>query len=85
MDCVDKRFRRLKGTSRTPVIAYHSFWANNGVSRMGVTSKQADFLDTLSLDARLFYLAFTFVDGTDGISNGIARHILSYAGAWKSE
>jgi hypothetical protein len=28
--------------------------------------KQADYLDTFSNDAQLFYLAFPHVDGTDG-------------------
>jgi hypothetical protein len=37
-----------------------------------VKREQARYLDTFSPDARLFYLAFTFVDG-DGIDNGIGR------------
>jgi hypothetical protein len=50
---------------------------------MAVNSNQADSLDELSLDARLFYFAFTFVDGTDGIANGVGRNILDHVGAWR--
>jgi hypothetical protein len=85
IDHLDKSFRRLKGTSRTPIIGYHKFCANNGVNSMAVTSKQAEFLDALTMNARLFYLAFAFVDGTDGIANGIGRLILEYVGAWEEE
>jgi hypothetical protein len=83
MDHVDKSFRQLEGGRDDPIIAYHKFCANNGVSSMAVNSNQAEFLDSLSLDARLFYLAFTFVDGTDGIANGVGRNILDYVGAWE--
>jgi hypothetical protein len=54
--------------------------ANNGVHPLIMKRDQADYVDTFSPDARLFYLAFTFVDG-DGIDNGIGRLILSYVGA----
>jgi hypothetical protein len=33
----------------------------------------------------LYYITSTFVDGTDGIANGISRHILSYVGRNASE
>jgi hypothetical protein len=59
--------------------------ANNGVHPLMMRREQAHYLDTFSADAQLFYLAFTHVDGTDGIANGVGRHILSYVGIKKSE
>jgi hypothetical protein len=44
---------------------------------------QAAYLDTFSRDACLFYLAFTHVDGTDGIANGVGQYIMSYVGVKK--
>jgi hypothetical protein len=83
MDHVDKSFRKLEGGCDEPIIAYHKFCAADGVRSLAVNSNQAEFLDGLSLDARLFYLAFAHVDGTDGIANGVARNILDYVGAWE--
>jgi hypothetical protein len=86
MDYLDMNYRRLEGSGRDDtIIAYNSFRASDGVSSMAVNRNQAEFLDGLSLDARLFYLAFTFVDGTDGIANGVGRNILDYVGAWGVE
>jgi hypothetical protein len=45
-----------------------------------MSSKQAAYLDSFSLEACLFYLAFTHIDETDGITNGIRQHISSYVG-----
>jgi hypothetical protein len=81
MDIVDKKFReKERGDTSEGEIAYHRFMANNGVQPLIVRESQAEYLDTFSHDSRLFYLAFAFVDGTDGIANGIARIILSYLG-----
>jgi hypothetical protein len=66
-------------------FAYKLYMANNGVKPLMMRREQADYLDTLSNDAQLFYLAFTHVDGTDGIANGVGRHILGYVGIKESE
>jgi hypothetical protein len=63
---------------------YKRYKANDGVHPLAMKKAQAAYLDSLSLNAILFYLAFTHVDGTDGIANGIGRHILSYVGMKKS-
>jgi hypothetical protein len=65
-------------------IAYKGYMANNGVHPLMMRRAQADYLDTFSNHAQLFYLAFTHVDG-DGIANGIARHILSYVSGRTSD
>jgi hypothetical protein len=86
MSVVDKKFRKREAGSYNTIIDCNRYSAANGVDRMQCYQIQAHFLeDELSPEARLFYLAFTFVDGTDGISNGIARHILSYVGLTESE
>jgi hypothetical protein len=86
MNSVDRTFRKKEGGSYNPVLDYERYSAADGVHRMQCRAFQANFLeDKPSPDARLFYLAFTFVDGTDGIANGIARCILSYVGRNKSE
>jgi hypothetical protein len=86
IDAVDKKYRekehdanRDSSTSEQD-IAYKRYMANNGVHPLMMRKEQADYLDTFSNDAQLFYLAFCFVDGTDGIANGVGRHILSYVG-----
>jgi hypothetical protein len=53
-------------------IAYKLYMANNGVQPLMMKGEQALYLNTFRADARLFYLAFAFVDGSDGIANGIA-------------
>jgi hypothetical protein len=85
MNRTDKSFRQLEGGSDDTIIGYNSFRAADGVSSLAVNRNQADFLDSLSLDARLFYLAFAHVDGTDELANGVARNILEYVGAWEVE
>jgi hypothetical protein len=88
MDSVDKKFREKEhDTDRdasTDLVPYKRYKANNGVHPLLMSREQADYLRTLSNifnpNACLYYLAFTFVDGTDGIANGIGRHILSYVG-----
>jgi hypothetical protein len=88
MAAVDKKYREKEHDANrdaTSDIAYKRYMANNGVHPLMMRSEQAVFLNTFSADAQLFYLAFAFVDGTDGIANGIARHILSYIGITISE
>jgi hypothetical protein len=89
MAAVDKKYREKEHEANrdasTEDIAYKRYMANNGVHPLMMRREQADYLDTFSPDAQLFYLAFAFVDGTDGIANGIARNILSYVGRNKSE
>jgi hypothetical protein len=85
VDSVDKKFseREELGENNAPsgeYFAYKRYMANNGVQPLMMKPKQALYLDTLSNNAQLFFLAFTHVDGTDGIANGIARIILSYLG-----
>jgi hypothetical protein len=86
MDSVDKKYREKKlcdgknDAIEGEYFAYKRYMANNGVHPLMMRREQADYLDTFSPDAQLFYLAFNFVDGTDGIANGIARIILSYLG-----
>jgi hypothetical protein len=89
MDSVDKKYREKEHASNRDAtsedIAYKRYMANNGVHPLMMRREQALYLDTFSANAQLFYLAFAFVDGTDGIANGIARNILSYVGRYKSE
>jgi hypothetical protein len=89
IDAVDKKYREKEHDANRDAssgyFAYKGYMANNGVDPLMMKREQADYLDTFSPDAQLFYLAFAFVDGTDGIANGIARHILSYVGRNKSE
>jgi flagellar capping protein FliD len=89
MDAVDKKYREKEHAANrdasTEDIAYKRYMANNGVHPLMMRREQADYLDTFGPDAQLFYLAFAFVDGTDGIANGIARHILSYVGSTLGE
>jgi hypothetical protein len=84
MGSVDKKFRELEHDANrdtsNDTIAYWRYMANNGVHPLMILKNQAEYLDTFSNDACLFYLTFTFVDGTDGIANGIGRHVLSYVG-----
>jgi hypothetical protein len=87
IDAVDNQFRDIgnKDLNYYPnQIAYGKYKANDGVHSMSCNSEQAAYLNKLSRDACLFYLAFTFVDGTNGIANGIAQHIMSYIGIRKS-
>jgi hypothetical protein len=80
MGSVDKKFREKDfGRQSNSEIAYNRYMANNGVQPLIMKRDQADYLDTFCADARLFCLAFAFVDGS-GIDNGIARLILSYVG-----
>jgi hypothetical protein len=89
IDAVEKKFRTKENTRDTSSneqdIPYKRYMANNGVHPLMMRREQADYLNTFSNDAQLFYLAFCFVDGTDGIANGVGRHILSYVGIKKSE
>jgi hypothetical protein len=87
IDAVEKKYRE-KGRdanrdAATGYFAYKLYMSNNGVDPLMMKREQADYLDTFSADARLFYLAFTRVDGTDGITNGVGRHILCYVGIKK--
>jgi hypothetical protein len=88
IDSLDKKFREIGGNvldiSPSNLVNYGAYMSNDGVHSMICSREQALFLDELSRDACLFYLAFTFVDGTDGIANGVGRHILSYVGIQKS-
>jgi hypothetical protein len=84
MGSVDKTYREkehdaTRDDSNRQLIAYKLYMANNGVKPLMMEREQADYLNTFSADAQLFYLAFAFVDGSS-IDNGIARHILSYIG-----
>jgi hypothetical protein len=85
MDSVDKKYREKELDAHSDAsddeqdVAYKRYMANNGVHPLMMRREQADYLDTFSNDAQLFYLAFNFVDGS-GIDNGIARNILSYVG-----
>jgi hypothetical protein len=89
IDAVEKKYvEKEHGANRdasSDYFAYKLYMANNGVKPLIMRREQADYLDTLSNDAQLFYLAFTHVDGTDGIANGVGRHILSYVGIKRSE
>jgi hypothetical protein len=78
---VDKKLREKENDrdASNEDTSYQRYMANNGVQPLIMKRDQADYLNTFSLDARLFYLAFTFVDG-DGIDNGIGRNIVSYVG-----
>jgi hypothetical protein len=89
IDAVDKKYREkeeAEPNSSSSILTSHveyGYKTNNGVHQMVVSLNQALYLDTFSPEARLFYLAFTHVDGTDGIANGVGRHILSYVGVKK--
>jgi hypothetical protein len=89
IDAVETKYREKEhDANRDPLeeyFAYKLYMANNGVKPLLMRREQAAYLDTLSADAQLFYLAFTHVDGTDGIANGVGRHILSYVGMKESE
>jgi hypothetical protein len=87
IDAVDKKYREIGNNAldySSNLINYGAYMCNDGVHSMTCSREQALFLDELSRDACLFYLAFAFVDGTDGIANGIGRNILSYVGIRKS-
>jgi hypothetical protein len=82
MKVVAKKLVKREGGSYNPIIEYERYSSTDGVHRMQMFAFQANFLeDKLSPDARLFYLAFAFVDG----ANEVGRHILSYVGRNKSE
>jgi hypothetical protein len=89
IDAVERKFYSKAHASNrdasTDLVAYKRYMANNGVHPLMITSDQAEYLDTFSANAQLFYLAFTHVDGTDGTANGVGRNILSYVGMKKSE
>jgi hypothetical protein len=85
---VEKKYREKEHAANRDAtsgehIAYKLYRANNGVHPLMMRREQVDYLNTFSNDAQLFYLAFCFVDGTDGIANGVGRHIMSYAGLKK--
>jgi hypothetical protein len=87
IDAFEKKYREKENhrdASNGKYIAYKRYMANNGVHPLMVSSNQAEYLDTFSKDAQLFYLAFTHVDGTDGIANGIGQYIMSYVGIKRS-
>jgi hypothetical protein len=87
IDAVEKKYKTKENTRDASFneqdIAYKRYMANNGVHPLMMSLNQAEYLNTFSNDAQLFYLAFTHVDGTDGIANGVGRHILSYVGIKK--
>jgi hypothetical protein len=68
IDAVEKKYRTKENTrdasSNKQDIAYKRYMANNGVHPLMMRREQAEYLDTFSNDAHLFYLAFCFVDGT---------------------
>jgi hypothetical protein len=92
VDRVDKEFRSRAGTAAAAfngdvkrartrsmaLVALGKYSAADGVHGMFVSKEQETYLSSLSADALLFYLAFTFVDGTDGLGNGIGRLILNF-------
>jgi hypothetical protein len=89
IDAVERTYRKKEHDKANPdaaieYVEYKGYKANNGVHPLFMKKAQADYLDTFSLKAQLFYLAFARIDGTDGIANGIGRHILSYVGIKKS-
>jgi hypothetical protein len=88
IDAVEKKYREKEHDAYREAsdghVAYKRYMSNNGVKPLMMRREQAKYLNTFSDDAQLFYLAFTHVDGTDGIANGVGRHILSYVGI-KSE
>jgi hypothetical protein len=87
IDAVEKKYsakeHEANRVASTEYFAYKRYMANNGVKPLMMRREQADYLDTLSNDAQLFYLAFTHVDGTDGIANGVGQLIMSYIGVKK--
>jgi hypothetical protein len=87
IDAVEKKYQEKEHDGYRDLtsgyFAYKLYMANNGVKPLMMRKEQADYLDTLSNDAQLFYLAFTHVDGTDGIANGVGQHIMSYVGVKK--
>jgi hypothetical protein len=87
IDAVETKYRDhdddKDGRADSGYFAYKRYMANNGVKPLMMRKEQSDYLDTLSNDGQLFYLAFTHVDGTDGIANGVGRHILGYVGIKK--
>jgi hypothetical protein len=84
IDAVEKKYAEkaydANRDAATGYFAYKRYMANNGVKPLMIRREQVDYLDTFSNVAQLFYLAFTHIDGTDGIANGVGRHILSYIG-----
>jgi hypothetical protein len=80
IDAVEKKYQEKEHDANRDAsvgyFAYKRYMANNGVKPLMMRREQADYLDTLSDDAQLFYLAFTHIDGTDGIANGVGRNIL---------
>jgi hypothetical protein len=89
---VEKKYRMKENGERDssssiltslPSHVEYGYKTNNGVHQMEVSLNQALYLDSFSPEARLFYLAFTHVDGTDGIANGVGQHIMSYVGVKK--
>jgi hypothetical protein len=88
IDAVEKKYSAKehdasRDANSGQFFAYKLYMANNGVKPLMMRREQADYLDTFSPDAQLFYLAFTHVDGTDGIANGVGQHIMSYIGVKK--
>jgi hypothetical protein len=87
IDAVEKKYRKKEHEANRDAtsgyIAYKGYMANNGVHPLMMRREQADYLNTFSNDAQLFYLAFTHVDGTDGIANGVGQIIMSYVGVKK--
>ena len=76
MDSLDKSFRAFGGDDQlrspsTSVAIYEKY----GLRGVHVNEEQAKLLNGLSDDALLFYLAFTHIDGTDGLANGVGRNM----------
>jgi hypothetical protein len=88
IDAVERTYREKEHEdgrdAASEYVADKGYKNNTGVHPLAMRKAQADYLGTLSLNACLFYLAFTHVDGTDGIANGVGRHILSCVGMKKS-
>ena len=72
-----------RSTRTNSIVIYDRYKAHDGVHAMTVSQNQADYLNSFSPNARLVFLAFTHVDGTDGIGNGIARKIMSFVKVWE--
>jgi hypothetical protein len=85
MDSMDKEYHEKEhvgntGEAATKYFAYKRYKDNTGIHPLAMSRAQAAYLNTFSIKALLFYLAFTHIDETDGIANEIGRHILSYVG-----
>jgi hypothetical protein len=91
---IDKHFREMKNqrqaltfsSSSYATVAYNSYTAADGFSPLMMRKNQKEYLNKLSVDARLIYLAFTHIGDSMGEdANEIGKIILSYVGRNQSE